>query len=179
MIQSYNGQRPQISNSAFISEAAYIIGGVEIGENSSVWHGAVIRGDLAGTEIYNRVRRDIKIGNNTHIEDNVLLHGTEIIGDNVIIGHGAVVEALKIGDGVLIGNNATVLTDVQIGDCCVIAAGAVVMEGMHIPSHSFVTGVPAKIKGEVSREHMAKMENMRQALASLAQAHKQQEAHEG
>ncbi|VUT26707.1 MAG: putative lipopolysaccharide biosynthesis O-acetyl transferase WbbJ [Candidatus Methanolliviera sp. GoM_asphalt] len=97
----------------------------------------------------------MKIGENTHIEDNVVLHGgftPMTIGDNVIIGHSAMVHAEKVGDNVLIGMGATVLHNVEIGDRCIIAGGAVVLDGMKIPSESFVAGVPAQIKGKVSQK---------------------------
>ncbi len=152
MIRSFNGKRPVISKSAFISEAAYIIGDVVIGENSSVWPGAVIRGDFG----------KIIIGAGTAVEDNCVLHSgspsTEtseadlIIGDNVQIGHGAVINCLRIGSNVLIGMNSTVLHDTEIGNGCIIGAGCVVKHGIKIPENSFVAGVPGEIKGEVSED---------------------------
>ena len=140
MIRGFNGKTPKIADSCFISEAAYIIGDVEIGAYSNVWPGAVIRGDFA----------KIKIGRYVDIEDNSSVHaGNDMeIGDNIIIGHGAVVHGKKVGNNVLIGMNATTLHNSEIGDYCVIAAGSVVTEGMKIPSGSFVAGVPAKIRGE-------------------------------
>jgi len=150
MIRSFNGKTPKIAESAFISEAAYIVGDVEIGENSSVWPGAVIRGDFGR----------IKIGRNTAVEDNCVIHvgslsaadgrQNAVIGDNVVIGHGAVTNCLRIGNNVLIGMHSTILHDVEIGDFCVIAAGCLVMQGTKIPEKSFVAGVPGKIKGEAS-----------------------------
>jgi len=142
MIRTLDGKTPKIAESVFISEFSYIVGDVEIGEDSSVWPGAVIRADFGR----------IKIGSNVHIEDNVVIHGPGDIkiGDNIIIGHSAVFHGSKIGNNVLIGINATILNDVEVDDRCVIAGGAVVLEGMKIPSDSFVAGVPAKIKGRVS-----------------------------
>ncbi len=146
------GYMPKIAETAFISEAAYIIGYVEIGENVSVWPGAVIRGDYG----------KIIIGENSAIEDNAVLHSGSprvdfsdlIIGDNVHIGHGAVVNCKKIGNHVLIGINATVLHDAEIGDYCIIGAGCVVSQDMKIPDRSFVVGVPAKIKREVTDDQL-------------------------
>ena len=138
MIRSLGDLVPKIAESAFISEAAYVVGDVEIGENSSVWPGAVIRADFGS----------IKIGSNTHIEDNVVLHAAPPfleIGNDVSIGHGAAVNARKIGNRVLIGMNSTIMHDVEIEGMCVIAGGAVVPQGMKIPSDSFVAGVPATI----------------------------------
>ena len=154
MIKSLGDKKPEIAKSAFVSEAAYVIGEVAIGENSSVWPGAVIRADFGS----------IRIGRNTAIEDNCVLHaGTQnepgyrekmTIGDNVHIGHGAVVNCRSIGNNVLIGMNATVLHDVEIGDFCIIAAGSMVGEGMKVPDGSLVVGVPGKIKGKATEEQL-------------------------
>ena len=151
MIRSFNGKTPRIAGSAFISKTAYIIGDVEIGENCVVMPGAVIRADLG----------KITIGDNTIVEDNCVIHsgsldGFEdiVIGENVVIGHGAVNHARKIGDNVLIGINATILHDAEIGDFCIIAAGALVGQGAKVPDRSFVAGVPGKVKKEVSQEQL-------------------------
>ncbi len=144
MIRSFEGKTPRIAESAFVSEAAYVIGDVEIGEGSSIWPGAVIRADFA----------KIKIGQNNLIEDNCVIHtGVPIeIGDNNTIGHGVVIHGLKIGNNNLIGMNATVLDNVEIGDHCIIGAGCLVSQGMKIPDNSFVVGVPAEIKRQISPE---------------------------
>ena len=149
MIRAFNGKTPKIADSAFVSEWAYVVGDVEIGENSGVWPGAVIRGDFGS----------IRIGRNCHIEDNSVLHGgtTVEIGDDVIIGHSAVIHGLRIGDDVLVGNNATVLDFAEIGDHCIIGANSTVTVGQKIPSNSFVVGVPAKIKRELSSDEMKEM----------------------
>jgi len=144
MIREFNGKNPQIASSAFVSETAYITGDVEIGENANIWPGAVIRGDIA----------KITIGKNTSIEDNCVVHSATgiIIGDNTIVGHGAVLHCKKIGDNVLIGNNATVLDNAEIGDYCIIAAGSVVAPDTKFPAESLAVGVPAKVKGKISQE---------------------------
>jgi len=151
VIRSFNGKTPRIAGSAFISKTAYIIGDVEIGENCVVMPGAVIRADLG----------KITIGDNTIVEDNCVIHsgsldGFEdiVIGENVVIGHGAVNHARKIGNNVLIGINATILHDAEIGDFCIIAAGALVGQGAKVPDRSFVAGVPGKVKKEVSQEQL-------------------------
>ena len=141
MIRSINGKTPVIHETAFISEAAYVVGDVTLGKNTGVWPGAVVRADFA----------PIVIGDNTMIEDNSVLHtGTPLeIGNNVIIGHGVVVHCKKIGNNCLIGNNATVLDDAVIGNDCVIGAGSLVRPGTIIPDFSFVVGVPAEIKKKI------------------------------
>ena len=144
MIREFRGKNPKIASSAFVSETAYIAGDVEIGENSNIWPGAVIRGDIA----------KITIGKNTSIEDNCVVHSATgiIIGDNTIVGHGAVLHCKKIGDNVLIGNNATVLDNAEIGDYCIIAAGSVVAPETNFPAESLAMGVPAKVKSKLSQK---------------------------
>ncbi len=152
MIRSFEGKTPKIAPTAFVSEAAYVVGDVEIGDFTAVMPGAVIRGDLG----------KVTIGKNCAIEDNCVIHSGKpalppdedvSIGDAVIMGHGAVSNCRKIGSHVLIGMNATLLHDVEIGDYCVIAAGALLKEGSVIPERSVVAGVPGKIKGRVGPEH--------------------------
>ena len=120
MIREFKDKKPRIASTAFVSESACVIGDVEIGDHSSVWPGAVVRGDFAS----------IKIGNNTQIEDNCVMHAgsDQVIGDNVHIGHGAVVHCSKIGNNVLVGIQSTVLDGVEIGDYCVIGAYSLVLE---------------------------------------------------
>jgi len=167
MIRSFKGKTPRIAGSALVSEDACIVGDVEIGEGSSVWPGAVIRADCSALQPGLRTT----IGSNTHIEDNAVVHATETIGNNVVIGHGAVVEALKIGNNVLIGDNATVLTFAEIGDFCIIGAGAVVRQGMKIPDRSFVVGAPAVIKAELSDRQMATIDETLAGLKVLLDAY--------
>jgi carbonic anhydrase/acetyltransferase-like protein (isoleucine patch superfamily) len=154
MIRSLGDKTPKIADSAFVSEAAYVIGEVEIGEHSSVWPGAVIRADFGS----------IRIGANTAVEDNCVIHsGTlsnpdyreeVVIGDNVHIGHGAVLNCRRIGNKVLIGMNATVLHDVEIGNNCIIAAGCLVKQESKIPDGSFVAGVPGRVMGKATKEQL-------------------------
>jgi carbonic anhydrase/acetyltransferase-like protein (isoleucine patch superfamily) len=152
MIRSFNGKTPRIAASAFVSEAAYVVGDVDIGEGSSVWPGAVVRGDFGA----------IRIGSHVCVEDNCVVHsgtpsspvGDVDIGDRVLLGHGAVLNGRRIGSYVLIGMNATVLHDTEIGDECIIAAGSLVGQGMIVPDSSFVVGIPGRIKGETTEEQL-------------------------
>ena len=167
MIRAFNGKSPRIAPSAFVSEAAYIVGDVEIGENSSVWPGAVIRADFGKTTV----------GKNSSIEDNCVIHGaTDVyIGDNTIIGHGAVVHCRKVGNSVLVGNNATLLDDAQVGDLCIIGAGSVVRSGARIPDNSLVVGVPGRIKGHLLPSQVAQLECGSDIYTRLAQKYQQEE----
>jgi len=152
MIRSLEGKTPRVAASAFVSEAAYVVGDVEIGEGSNVWPGAVIRGDFGR----------IRIGSRVSVEDNSVVHsgtpsspvGDVEIGDRVLIGHGAVLNGRKIGNDVLIGMNATVLHDTEIGNECIVAAGCLVGQGMIIPDRSLVVGVPGRIKGEPTEDQL-------------------------
>jgi len=166
MIREFNGKSPKIASSAFVSEAAYIVGDVEIGENSSIWPGVVIRADFG----------KIIVGNNTSIEDNCIVHGgaNVIICNNTIVGHGAVVHCHKVGSNVLIGNNATLLDGAEIGDFCIIGAGSVVAPKTKIAEKSMVTGVPARIKGQSSQEQLDQLRLGSDIYAKLAQQYKQQ-----
>ncbi len=145
MIRSFNGKTPQIHPSAFVSEAAYVVGDVEIGEGSSIWPGAVVRGDTG----------KVVIGRNTAVEDGAIIHsgipgsGDTFIGDCCNIAHAAVIHCRKIGNNVMIGINATVLHNVEIGDFCIIAAGCLVGQDMKVPDNSYVVGIPGRIKGQV------------------------------
>ncbi len=148
MIQSFEGKTPGIARTAWVSEAAYVIGDVEIGENSAVWPGAVVRGDFGR----------IVIGENTDIEDNCVVHCVPEslleIGNNVVITHGAVVHG-RVGNDVFIGFNAAILPGAEIGNICFVAAGSVVTEGMKVPDGSFVAGTPAKVKGGISKNQLS------------------------
>ncbi|MBI2871904.1 MAG: gamma carbonic anhydrase family protein [Chloroflexi bacterium] len=155
LIKSIFGKTPRIAESAYISDAAVIIGDVEIGEESSVWPCAVIRGDDG----------PIRIGREVHIQDNSVVHcgnGGLEIGTKVNIGHGVVVHCRRIGNNVLIANNATILDDVEIGNFCMVAAGAVVPPRTKVPDYSFVVGVPAEIKPEI---HGQRLEYLKEAGA--------------
>jgi carbonic anhydrase/acetyltransferase-like protein (isoleucine patch superfamily) len=152
MIRSFNGKTPKISATAYVDEMAVIIGDVEIGDETSVWPGAVIRGDMG----------KITIGKQCVIEDNCVIHsgmpGKEsspvTIGDRVTVGHCAVVHSLQVGSHILIGMNATLLHGSIIGDYCIIAAHSLVGDGKEIPARSLVMGVPGQIKGEPNEHQL-------------------------
>jgi carbonic anhydrase/acetyltransferase-like protein (isoleucine patch superfamily) len=147
MIRALGGKSPKIAESAFVSQGAYVVGDVEIGEDCAVFPGGVVRADFG----------PIKIGSRVLVEDGAVVHcgpGGVDIGDDVTLGHGAVVNCRSIGSKVLIGMNATVLHGAEIGDRCIIAAGAVVGENMKVADGSFVTGVPGKVVGRASEKQL-------------------------
>ncbi len=138
----------KIGKNVFIAPTASIIGDVTIEDGVSIWDGAVLRGDVSY----------IKIGKNSNIQDNVVIHVSHgvptIIGENVTVGHLAMVHGAKIEDNVIIGIHAVVLDNAEIGEGSVIGAGAVVTSGTKIPPNSLVLGIPAKVvkQGENIRE---------------------------
>lgn len=150
MIEEFEGVAPRIHPSAWIAPNATVIGNVEIGAEASVWYGAVIRGD-GGEHV-------IRIGARTSVQDNCVVHvsaeGPTIVGDEVTIGHGAVLESCVIGRGALIGMNAVVLQRAVVGEQALIAAGSVVGAGTEIPARTLAAGTPARVKKEVSGESL-------------------------
>ncbi|MBM3935162.1 MAG: gamma carbonic anhydrase family protein [SAR202 cluster bacterium] len=146
MLRSLEGKSPRVHPTAFVSETAYLIGDVEIGEGSSVWPGTVIRADMG----------KITIGKFTCIQDNSVVHGDAdvLIGDMVVIGHRVLCHAARVGDRTLIGSGSTVNDGVVIGADSLIASGAMVIERMDIPARSMVVGIPARVKSQVEDRHM-------------------------
>jgi len=167
MIEKYEKYVPDIDPSCYISENATIIGNVTIQSNSSVWFGAVIRGD----------RNQIYIGKNTNIQDNCTIHISgdkpTRIGDDVTIGHNAVVHACTVGDRVLIGIGAVILDGAVIGDDVIIGAGSVVPPNKVIPPNSLVMGVPAKIIRNLDQEDKTGIKISAARYVELAQIYKQ------
>ena len=146
MIRSLDGKSPKIHPGAFVSEAAYLVGQIEVGEGSSIWPGTVIRAD----------KGKITIGRNTCIQDNSVIHGDAdvLIGDGVVIGHRVMCHAKVVGDRSLIGNGAVVNDGVEIGPDSLVASGAMLIERMQVPSKSMVVGVPGKVRGEIQERHL-------------------------
>jgi carbonic anhydrase/acetyltransferase-like protein (isoleucine patch superfamily) len=142
-ILSFDGVEPDVADDAFVAPGATVIGRVRVGARSSVWYGAILRGDVA----------DITIGEDTNIQDGSVGHADPgyplRLGDRVTVGHRAVVHGCDIADDVLVGMGAVVMNGATVGAGCLIAAGAVVTQGTEIPPGSIVAGVPAKVRGEV------------------------------
>ena len=129
-----------------MAPGAYVVGAVYLGEESSVWYGAVLRGDT----------EPIRIGARTNIQDGCVLHADPgyptVVGDGCVVGHRAVVHGCEIGDGCLIGMSATILNGAKIGEGSIVAAGALVPEGREFPARSLIIGAPAKMAREVTEE---------------------------
>ena len=140
-IRAIRGVTPRLHPSVFVAEGAQVMGDVEIGEDSSVWYNTVIRGDV----------NSIRIGSRTNIQDLTMIHvekGTHPtrLGDDVTVGHHAVVHGCTIGNRVLVGIGAIVLNGVVVEDDVFIAAGTLLTPGTHVPSGSMVMGSPGKVK---------------------------------
>ncbi len=146
MIIEFEGKKPRIHPTAWIAPNAVIIGDVEIGPDSSVFYGCVLRGDV----------NTIRIGARTNIQDNSVLHVDGdvpcILGDDVTVGHMALVHGTTVGDGTLVGMKSALLSRSVIGSGALIAAGAVVLEGFEVPDYTLAAGVPAKIRRELEPE---------------------------
>jgi carbonic anhydrase/acetyltransferase-like protein (isoleucine patch superfamily) len=149
MLIEFEGKKPKIGKDVFIAPTAVIIGDVEIGDNSSIWFGAVIRGDFG----------PIRIGAGCSIQDNVTVHvfdeSPTILHDNITVGHNSVLEGCEIGQGTVIGMNSTLLPFVKVGEQVMIAAGSVLPERMAVPDRVLVAGVPAQVKKELSGAALA------------------------
>lgn len=147
LIKTLNGKSPKVGENCFLAETATLIGDVETGDNCSIWYNAVLRGDV----------HYIKIGNNTNIQDNAVVHATykkspTNIGNNVTVAHGAIIHGCTIRDNVMIGMNAVVLDDVIVESNTIIAAGSVVTKGTVVESGCVYAGIPAKKIKEISKE---------------------------
>ena len=147
MIHSFKGKEPKIDSSAMVMDSAHVIGDVEIGEESSVWFNAVVRGDV----------NYIRIGKRTNIQDGCVLHVARrtlplIIGDEVTVGHNVTLHACTIGSRVLVGMGATVMDGAEVGDNCIVGAGSLVTPNTKIPPGSLAIGSPARVKRELTEE---------------------------
>ncbi len=149
MIRSYRGMSPRIGAGAYIDESAQVIGDVEIGERSSVWMCAVVRGDV----------HFIRIGSETNIQDNSVLHVYRekhplILGDRITVGHSVTLHGCTIESDCLIGMGAVVLNGAVVGAGSIIAAGAVVVEGTVVPPRSLFMGAPAKFRRQLGDDDL-------------------------
>ena len=147
LIKSVNGISPQFGKNCFLAENSTIVGDVVMGDDCSIWFNAVVRGDV----------NSIRLGNKVNIQDGAVLHCTYQktklnLGNNVSVGHNAIVHGCTINDNVLVGMGAIVMDNVEIGSNTIIAAGAVVLEGTKVESGSVYAGVPAKKVKDINQE---------------------------
>lgn len=142
MQYAFDGVDPVVHAEAYVCSEATLIGDVTVGAHSSVWPGAVLRGDVG----------PVTVGRRSHVEDSCVLHHSEV-GDEVMVGHAAVLNAATVGSRVLVGMNSTVNMDARVGSRCVIAPNAVIPQGREIPPESLVRGVPAEVIPLDETEH--------------------------
>lgn len=145
---------------AWIAPNATVVGDVTLGDDASVWYGAVLRGDSGA----------ITVGRGTNIQDNCVLHEKTTIGDGCTVGHGAIVHGCTIGNRCMVGMGAMVLTGAVIGDDCLIGAGALVTGKMNVPAGSVLLGSPAKIVKQITPEQMEEIRLDGENYIRLAQA---------
>jgi carbonic anhydrase/acetyltransferase-like protein (isoleucine patch superfamily) len=169
MIRPFRGVQPQIHPTAFIEESAQIIGDVQLGEESSVWFNAVVRGDV----FY------IRIGNRTNIQDGTVIHvsnGTHatVLEDEVTVGHNVTLHGCHIERGCLIGMGSIVMDDVRIGAQSIVAAGALVSPGTKVPPRSLVIGVPAKVRRPLTDEEVASLDRYWQNYVEYTKVYREE-----
>lgn len=171
MIRSYKGRKPQIAASAYVDEAAVIIGNVTIGEDSSVWPGVVVRGDV----------HYIRIGARTNIQDGSVLHVMRdewplILGDNVTVGHGVLLHGCTIESRCLIGMGSIVLNGAKIGAGSIIAAGTLVPERIEVPPGSLFMGHPGKFRRALTAEDQEGIDGYAQRYVEYKETYKKEVA---
>ena len=152
MIRSFKNITPIVDPSAYVDDSAQVIGDVQIGAESSVWMNVVIRGDV----------NHIRIGKRTNIQDLTVLHGmtrthATVIGDEVTVGHTAIIHGATVEDRVLVGMGAVLLNGVYVEHDCVVAAGTLLTEDTRIPARSLVMGRPGKVKRELTDMEIAEI----------------------
>lgn len=154
-----------IAPDAFVAPGAIVVGRVTIGSAASIWYGCVVRGDIEPITI--GARTNIQDGTIVHVDDNLPTH----VGADVTVGHRAIVHACDVGDGALIGMGAVVLSGAKVGEQALVAAGAVVREGFVVPPRTLVAGVPAKIRGELDAETLARMRENAEHYVAYSRAY--------
>lgn len=166
MIMPYRNKMPKIHPTVFVAPGAHIIGDVTIGAGSSVWYGAVLRGDMD----------KIRIGKNTNIQDGSVLHTDYgkpcILKDGVIVGHQAVVHACTVEKGVLVGIGSRILNGARVGAFSLIGAGALVREDADIPPYSLVLGIPGKVIRKLTPKEAALRAPHAKRYTALAKEYK-------
>ena len=170
MIKPFNGSSPKIHDSVFIAESATVTGNVEIGEDSSVWFGSVLRGDV----------NFIRIGKRANVQDGSIIHVSSkthptIIEDEVTLGHRVTLHGCHIEKGCLIGIGAIILDGVRVGRNSLVAAGSLVTPNTQISPRSLVMGSPAKVKRELSDEEVKDLERFWQNYVSLGEIYRNEQ----
>jgi gamma-carbonic anhydrase len=166
-VRAYQGKQPKLGADVFVADTAMIIGDVEIGARSTVWFGAVIRGDV----YY------IRIGEDTSIQDNSVIHVTHgqhatIIGNRVTVGHSVTLHGCTVRDRCIIGMGSTILDLADIGEGCILGAGSLVSPGTKIPPGHLALGNPARVKRPLTEKELAWIESSADHYVELAKTYR-------
>lgn len=168
MFIEFQGKQPRIAASAFVAPTAVLIGDVEVGEESSIWFGVVIRADNG----------PIRIGARTSIQDNSVVHvshdSTTVVGDDCTVGHSVTMEDCIIEDGALIGSNAVVLNGAVVGRRALIAAGSVVPNDARVPPETLNAGVPAVVKRKLEGTSLGLVDSIPASYVRLSRSYLEQ-----
>ena len=153
ILRAFEGKSPRLGERVFLAENTALIGDVEVGNDCSIWYGTVLRGDVNA----------IQVGSRTNIQDNCVVHVTHqawptVIGEQVTIGHAAIVHGCTVHRGALIGMGSRVLDGAVVGESALVGAGALVPEGIHVPPRVLVFGVPARVKRRLTDEELERLD---------------------
>lgn len=159
---AYGSYIPQLDESVYVAEGAKLVGDVRVSQHSSIWFNAVLRGDLA----------PVIIGERCNIQDGTVGHVAEglplVLGDDISVGHSAIIHGCKIGNGTLIGMGAIVLNGAEIGEYALIGAGSVVTENKKIPPYTLSLGTPAKVIRELNEQDLLRMARTSESYVNKA-----------
>jgi carbonic anhydrase/acetyltransferase-like protein (isoleucine patch superfamily) len=167
MIKTYRGKTPILGADVYVAENATLIGDVEIGAGSSIWFGAVLRGDVF----------HIRVGEATSIQDNSVVHVTDgryptLVGNRVTVGHSVTLHGCTVRDRVIVGMGSTVLDEAEIGERCILGAGSVVSPGTKIPPGMLALGAPARVKRPLTEEELVRIEYSADHYVELAKTYR-------
>ena len=168
MIRHFNGIEPKIHETAYVTDDAIIVGDVEVGEDSSIWYGSVLRGDV----------NYIRIGARTNLQDQTVIHVSSkglptIVEDEVTVGHRVTLHACHVERGCLIGIGAILMDGVRVGDHSLVGAGSLLTPGTQIPPRSLVIGSPARVKRELTDQELASLERSWKNYVELASKYRE------
>lgn len=167
MIRGFGGKRPVIDPTAFVAETATVVGDVVVGPRSSIWFGTVVRGDVF----------NVRIGAETSIQDNTVIHVTHdryatSVGNRVTVGHGVILHGCTVHDLVIVGMGAVILDQAEVGERCIIGAGALVTPATKIPPGHLAVGAPARVKRPLTEDELAWLESSAEHYVQLTEKYR-------
>jgi carbonic anhydrase/acetyltransferase-like protein (isoleucine patch superfamily) len=167
MIRGFGGKRPVIDPTAYVADTATVVGDVAVGPRSSIWFGTVVRGDVF----------HVHIGAETSIQDNTVIHVTHdryatSVGNRVTVGHGVILHGCTVHDLVIVGMGAIILDQAEVGERCIVGAGALVTPGTKIPPGHLVVGAPARVKRPLTEDELAWLESSAEHYVQLTEKYR-------